>query len=188
MFTPDSQEPCKSLIEFMQKGDGIAPKPCIREWMWSSRCRYYHFWPDEQPCVQAEVLKSLYNAKRSIHLCMFSITNKNLSDCLIYLVKERGVKVRIITDWNPSKRQGNDQIPVLKNAGLDLGLVGPNQTKPTSLMHNKFCIVDEKLMIMGSPNWTNCAFSANNEIIIFIENPLTIARVKREFNKLYKSE
>ena len=47
------------------------------------------------------------------------------------------------------------------------GILHLNKTK--TLMHNKFCIIDDKVVITGTYNWTNKA-ERNDESIMVIAN------------------
>ena len=52
-------------------------------------------------------------------------------------------------------------------------------------MHNKFCIIDDKILINGSYNWTYFAESKNSENILIIKDETnTILAFKQEFTKL----
>lgn len=51
------------------------------------------------------------------------------------------------------------------------------------LMHNKFCIIDDKIVITGSYNWTNKAQN-NFENIIVVEQKDTVDNYCNEFEKL----
>lgn len=58
-------------------------------------------------------------------------------------------------------------------------------SKPSNgLMHHKFCIIDDSILITGSYNWTNKAASSNFENIVLIKERKVIDEFLIEFNNL----
>ena len=53
-------------------------------------------------------------------------------------------------------------------------------------MHNKFVIIDEKIIITGSYNWTSQATNYNEENIIILENEQMASSFSNEFERLWK--
>ncbi len=56
---------------------------------------------------------------------------------------------------------------------------------PGDLLHHKFGVVDERIVIMGSHNWTEAADRQNDETLLAIEHPTVAAHYTREFNRLW---
>lgn len=56
----------------------------------------------------------------------------------------------------------------------------------SKLMHNKFCVIDEKLTLNGSYNWTNSAKS-NNENIQITDSKEIALKFSYEFERILKS-
>lgn len=111
----------------------------------------------------------LARAKTRVDLCMFRVSHRRLSETLLY-VKQRGVRVRIITDLGTDD---GDQLPNLIGAGIE---VKENRLSPDFIldsqpkMHNKFLVVDRRIVIMGSFNWTHTAEQKNYESIFISDN------------------
>ena len=53
-------------------------------------------------------------------------------------------------------------------------------------MHNKFVIIDQRIVMTGSYNWTARATKANQENVVVIENSYLTTTFITEFNKLWK--
>lgn len=51
-------------------------------------------------------------------------------------------------------------------------------------MHNKFCIIDNQIVITGSYNWTYYAENKNWENILITKNSAIINQYRVEFNKI----
>ena len=52
-------------------------------------------------------------------------------------------------------------------------------------MHHKFAIIDNRLLLTGSYNWTSSANNRNNENLMVIDDPEVIARYQNQFEKLW---
>jgi competence ComEA-like helix-hairpin-helix protein len=63
-------------------------------------------------------------------------------------------------------------------------LVGTPKLPTGDLLHHKFGIVDQRLVIIGSQNWTEAANRGNDEVALVIENPTVVAHYRREFDRL----
>lgn len=99
---------------------------------------------------------------------------KALEGCL-----DRGVSVNIIF-----YKDRINKIDLFENLYKKGAII--NYT--TSLMHNKFCVIDRRIVINGSYNWTHSAKS-NSENIQVTESTIISKQFLDEFNKiLYKSK
>ena len=52
-------------------------------------------------------------------------------------------------------------------------------------MHNKFAIIDNRILLTGSYNWTFSANHRNDENLMVIDDPEIIARYQNQFEKLW---
>ena len=87
----------------------------------------------------------------------------------------RGVKIRVIAN--------NDEIVrVLKNEGCET-----KRLVTKSLVHCKVMIIDKKIMITGSHNYTESAFQMNLELSVVLDDKLAIDQSLVFFNNLFNS-
>ena len=123
--------------------------------------------------IQNVIQKELFNAKQSIKIVVAWFTNDLLFQPLV-LKQGAGVQVEIILNRDEinCSNENNVNFNELVNAG---GIVRWNDTK--QLMHDKFCIIDDSIVIYGSYNWTNKAE--------YNEESITIARDEFETTKFY---
>ncbi len=118
------------------------------------------------------------NARRSIHLAMFSFTLDSYADALIR-TQGRGVEVKVMLDKGQARGRGSDArkleaagIPVRYGAG-------------SGLMHHKFSIVDRRLVTTGSYNATWRGTHRNNENAVVIVDPDVARSFEDEFRFLW---
>ena len=53
-------------------------------------------------------------------------------------------------------------------------------------MHNKYCIIDGKILITGSFNWTVSAVKYNQENLVILENESLCKKFLEAFEKLWE--
>merc|ERR1719244_1359562 len=56
----------------------------------------------------------------------------------------------------------------------------------TGLMHHKFAMIDNNMLLNGSFNWTGQAVLKNNENIIVSSNTTLVSRFAGEFERLWQ--
>ena len=121
----------------------------------------------------------LSQAKKSVDLCVFTISDDVLSGC-IKAISERGVKVRIITDNNKMRDSGS-QIKELARCGIEVKVDNSRYH-----MHNKFGIIDNRIAFTGSYNWTYTAKLHNQENLVITTNFTIVHRFIDEFTALWE--
>ncbi len=125
--------------------------------------------------IRSRILKELYNAKHSISVAVYWFTNHELLDALKYKAK-KGLKVTLIihNDYINNRETGLDFQSLIESGG---SFYFSDDYNP---MHNKFCIIDEKVLINGSYNWTYYAETRNRENIIIIKRRKNIIKAFHE--------
>ncbi|QVE48995.1 phospholipase D-like domain-containing protein [Chlamydia crocodili] len=137
----------------------------------------YFSLPGDQGKALSAVLQTLRTAKKTIRLAMFALTYppvfRELNEA-----KKRGVDVKILIDKD-FKKLSIKQIQALKDSSLTL------HTKTTRYrLHHKFAIVDQKILIAGSVNWSEAGFCINSEDMFILDN-LTNKQVKK-LNRIWE--
>ncbi|KAF9585990.1 hypothetical protein BGW38_010589, partial [Lunasporangiospora selenospora] len=136
------------------------------------------FFPSEQSFQQ--LVKTLDSAQSSLEICVFTITDDQLAKAIIR-AHERGVKVRIISDNEKAGDLGSDVNRLSEDHNVSVRV-----DKSESHMHHKFAIVDDKLVINGSYNWTKGARFDNRENLTLTNSPKAVQAFKGEFEKLWQ--
>ncbi len=55
------------------------------------------------------------------------------------------------------------------------------------IMHNKYCIIDNRVLITGSYNWSAAAEYSNDENALFLEGAPIIQDYAADFERLWQS-
>ncbi len=128
--------------------------------------------------IQNIILSALDEAKLSIWVVMAWFTNETLMEKLIEKYKE-GLDVRLaIYDDGVNAKHGVD-ISQVPHQMIKRGQRG-------GLMHNKFCVIDNHIVITGSYNWTNNAEMRNDENITVERDPSQAMSYSLEYKRLTK--
>ncbi|MEC3874603.1 phospholipase D-like domain-containing protein [Chryseobacterium salviniae] len=126
--------------------------------------------------IQTKILKALDSAEVSITLVMAWFTNNILFQKIIEKQKE-GIEVKLaIYDDGINRKFGVDisQVPHTK---IKKGTRG-------GLMHNKFCVIDNQIVITGSYNWSDNAEFRNDENITVEYDPKQASKYSVEYRRL----
>ncbi len=133
--------------------------------------------------LQAVLLAHLAQARSTIHVAVAWFTDVPLFNLL--MERQRGgVRVElIITKHDFNDQCTNDHEAIAENGGLFLELGSEDQ-----MMHHKFCIIDRKVLLQGSFNWTKRANQSNNETLTLIEeDPTSVNQFLAEFERLKRN-
>lgn len=143
---------------------------------YSFRFNQVYFSPGND--IKKSIAKLLREARHTVDLCVFTITDYDLAqqiaDC-----QRRNVKVRIITD---DEKIGDDgsEIKRLKDLGIPIKCDHSHYH-----MHNKFGIIDKRVAITGSFNWTYTATKHNQENLLATSNFDIVKQYQAEFDRLW---
>ena len=127
-----------------------------------------------------KILSLFHAARKSVDICVFTITDNQLTREII-ASHSRGLKIRVITDDETSLDLGSD-IHRIREAGIPVLFDDDKQH-----MHNKFSIFDGKTVCTGSYNWTRKAATHNIENILVAHDPAICKAFTGEFESLWKS-
>lgn len=121
--------------------------------------------------IQQEIKKELLKAKKSILVVVAWFTDTELYQVLCDKANE-GCSVTILL-LNDNINTGKNALDFksITNAGGEILLIDNKSQK--NIMHNKFCVIDDDIVITGSYNWTMRA-KQNDENI-------TISKESKEF-------
>ena len=128
--------------------------------------------------IKETILKLMREALASVDLCIFTITDNELAHEVI-ACQRRNIKVRIITDDEKVNATGSE-ITSLERAGIPIKIDHSHYH-----MHNKFGIIDNRIAITGSFNWTYTATKHNQENLLATSNFDIVEQYNSEFERLW---
>jgi phosphatidylserine/phosphatidylglycerophosphate/cardiolipin synthase-like enzyme len=135
------------------------------------------FAPDE-PC-DTKLIKFVQSAQKSLDVAIFDVNLDKLVHEII--VQSKKLPVRVVVDRKEAK--GGDKgtlVPLLLKAGVTV-----KYGHQRGIMHDKFVIVDGKVIETGSFNYTNGAAFKNNENQVYLATPSIVTRYQNRFEKLW---
>ncbi|KAG8521841.1 Mitochondrial cardiolipin hydrolase [Galemys pyrenaicus] len=127
----------------------------------------------------SRLLRALLAARASLELCLFAFSSPQLGRA-VQLLHQRGVRVRVITDCDYMALNGS-QIGLLRKAGIQV-----RHDQDLGYMHHKFAIVDKKVLITGSLNWTTQAIQNNRENVLIMEDEEYVRLFLEEFEHIWE--
>ncbi|XP_041790088.1 mitochondrial cardiolipin hydrolase [Chelmon rostratus] len=127
----------------------------------------------------SRLLRRILSASSSLDLCVFAFSNMDMSRAIVAL-HSRGVTIRVISDKDYAAITGS-QIGVLRKAGICVRC-----NVASVYMHHKFAVVDGRLLITGSLNWTLTAVQSNMENVLVTEEPDLVRPFIKEFHRIWE--
>jgi len=121
----------------------------------------------------------IFGSKKEIRIAVAWFTNQDILNLLVFLLPAQKISLLINSDYINC---GPDSLDFSSFQAMGGKLYLHN---PDILMHNKFCIIDDEILITGSYNYTYKAEYSNKENVLLIqENKKIIDDYITEFNKL----
>jgi len=126
------------------------------------------------------VIKTIQTAKKSIHVAAYSFTSKPIAEALV-AAYEQGIDVKLVLDKSQRKGRGSLYKFMQENN------VPTRINSEYAIMHNKFMIIDNKILELGSFNYTKNAEEKNAENVLVIHrNPKIIKSYSKQWRNLWK--
>lgn len=124
------------------------------------------FFCPQQECEE-QLVSFLDSAQESIHCAFFDLGLPSVQQTL--LEKEKEIEVKVVTDNDYLKKFNHDFVKADKS----------------SLMHDKFCIIDGRKISTGSMNPTENDAHKNNNNLLLIESTILAQNYEAEFAEMW---
>ena len=126
--------------------------------------------------LPATICRHLSSARHSIRIAVCWFSHREVFDVLLEKLRA-GVSVELILEYDTQN---------IRPGGLDFSrfirLGGRLYAyRDAALMHHKFALVDDALLLSGSFNWT---YSSNAENLLVLEEPALIQVFTEEFSRI----
>ena len=120
----------------------------------------------------------LQQARTSIRIAVCWFSHRTLFDILIARLKA-GVRVELILEYDTQnfREGGLDFQHFVENGGLLY------RTRQAGLMHHKFAIIDDRLLLTGSFNWT---YGSNAENLLVTDEQVLLSGFRSEFDRMVR--
>lgn len=132
----------------------------------------------EDPALEQAIVPMVQSAKKSIRFLAFSFTDYPLADAMSQRaqagVDVAGVFERVGSDTDASelKTLVCRNVPVRRDGN-------------PSFLHDKVIIVDERIVVTGSLNFSTNAEESNDENVLIIDNPEIARLYMQEFDRVW---
>jgi phosphatidylserine/phosphatidylglycerophosphate/cardiolipin synthase-like enzyme len=113
------------------------------------------------------VVSTIGKAQETVRVAAYSFTSKPIANALVE-AQQRGVDVRVVLDKSQRKRS---LWGFLKDSGVPVRI-----NSHYAIMHNKFMIIDAKVLELGSFNYTKSAEEKNAENVLVLHNRTKIIK------------
>jgi phosphatidylserine/phosphatidylglycerophosphate/cardiolipin synthase-like enzyme len=131
----------------------------------------------------AHILREIEAAKQELLVAVYAFTSDDLASALVK-AKKRGVVVQVVVDREFDRTNENskgkffdvEKIPVRRVSGA----AAKAGDKDTGLMHQKFAVVDRRVVFTGSYNWTQSADIRNDENLLMFRDASPLAEEYRK--------
>lgn len=137
-----------------------------------------NYFAPEDPTVEA-IRAALRNARERIVFMAFSFTHPRIGDALLERARA-GVEIHGVMERSGAEAPVS-QFNRLRRAGIDVLKDG----NPYN-MHHKVFVIDRRVVIFGSYNFSRNAAEDNDENFLIVADPAMAARFEAEFARVYE--
>jgi phosphatidylserine/phosphatidylglycerophosphate/cardiolipin synthase-like enzyme len=131
--------------------------------------------PKQGEEIKDKISESITSAKHEILIAMYNFSYKKFAKDLVK-ASEKGVTITVYLDAKKVK-DDSEIFDFLKKNDIKVILLKDK-------MHLKLALIDSKMAIFGSINWTKESFEENYELVYISEDKKTIAELTSFINTL----
>lgn len=129
------------------------------------------------------IIRELEQAKKEILVAIYAFTSDELANAIVQ-ARKRGVSIQVIVDREFDAANGRSKGKFLEAQNILLrrvaGLKAGTLEKEAGLMHQKFAVIDRRLVLTGSYNWTHSAETLNDENLLLFRDAGPLAEEYRK--------
>ena len=128
--------------------------------------------------IKQRIIAEIQKANQNIYLAMAFFTDRDIANAII-AAKSRNLNVDIILSSNA---QNETVKQMFKDSNVSIHAFETGDER--GMMHHKFCLIDNKITINGSYNYSYNASNNNVENIQVSDDPNTYRQLFAEFERL----
>ncbi len=139
--------------------------------------------------------QTISQAQQKIDIAQFVFSENQLASAL-ETSQQRSVQIRALIDRGFAYRPYSQMLTMLgvppchsKRSvwARPIRTAGVPSLPTGDLLHHKIAIIDQRLVVTGSHNWSDAANYKNDETLLVIDSPIVAAHFQQEFDRLYQS-
>lgn len=130
---------------------------------------------------EAVIIKNIDAAEEFISVAMYTFTDIEIAQAILE-ARDRGIDVKIYLDRSQVKAKYSRSRYFVKN-GIKVRI-----SSNSYIMHNKFTVIDNEIVITGSYNWTASAGERNDENLLVIDDNYIVEKYQDQFNNLWDNK
>lgn len=120
--------------------------------------------------IREEIIRQIDTSQEYIDIAIYSFTSEPIAEAIVR-AKNRGVRVRILLDRLQAAGRYSQYQFLLDN---DVRVITDVHS---GIMHNKIAIIDRRVLLTGSFNWTKSAEEKNEENFLLFMDEEGIIRI-----------
>jgi len=130
---------------------------------------------------EAVIINSVDTAEEFINIAMYTFTDIEIAQAILE-ARDRGIDIKIFLDRSQVKAKYSRSRYFVQNC------IEVRISSNSYIMHNKFAVIDNKIVITGSYNWTASAGERNDENLLVIDDDYIVERYQDYFNNLWDNK
>lgn len=130
------------------------------------------------------ILSELEQAQTRVDVAMFYFSSDALVDMLCKLSAERGISVRVLADSDMDSTATRPVLEKLCDHGVSVYVVTP---PGSGKLHHKCAVVDGKVVLTGSANWSEAGEQSNHEDVLALYSSALAAKYLARFDEIQKT-
>ena len=135
-----------------------------------------YFFPKSADKVKDRIENLIKESEESIYISMYNFSYKKFAKKLVKRAKD-GIEIVVIFDESKIKKDDKIYKLLKKN---DIKVIIADKK-----LHTKVALFDEKIIMLGSTNWTKKSFKENYEVVLFSKDKKIINDTKKFIKQLY---
>jgi phosphatidylserine/phosphatidylglycerophosphate/cardiolipin synthase-like enzyme len=133
----------------------------------------------------AHIVREIERAQKELLIAVYAFTSDDLARAVVQ-AKQRGVAVQVVLDREFDAANEKSKAKFLEQQKVPLRRISGTQSatpeKEPGLMHQKFSVIDRKVVFTGSYNWTYSAERLNDENLLLFRDAGPLAE---EYRKIF---
>jgi len=130
---------------------------------------------------EAVIINNIAAAEEFISIAMYTFTDVEIAQAILE-ARDRGIDIKILLDRSQVKAKYSRSRYFVQN-GIEVRI-----SSNSYIMHNKFAVIDNEIVITGSYNWTASAGERNDENLLVIDDNYIVERYQDQFNNLWDNK